>query len=274
MNPRALIRETARRFEALGIPDPLVDAAELLAHVLNRPPLSLRLDSESVLSPEDLEAFDSLTAMRCRRIPLQYILRTQSFLGRSFQVDERVLIPRPETEILALKALEFLKAGMKVLDLCCGSGCLAVTLALECPGAHVSASDLSPRALEAARENAERLGAEITFFQGDLLLPLLGHTFDLILSNPPYIPDGDWAGLQAEVRAEPTMALLGGTDGLDFYRRIASQAPAFLKRGGTLLLECGDGEAPEAAGLLKNAFHGIRIHPDLQGLERVVEAHR
>lgn len=275
MNPRALLKATASAFRDAGIPDPEVDAALLLSHVTGQPPLSLRLDMTTVLSDDVLTRFDALVSRRLTRQPLQYLLHTQPFLGRDFYVDERVLIPRPETELLAERAIAALREHPHpiALDLCCGSGALAVSMALEVPGAQVHAADLSPDALAVTAKNAELLGASVTLHQGDLFAAVSETAFDVIVSNPPYIPSADCLTLQEEVRREPLMALDGGTDGLNFYRRIASDAPKFLRPGGALLLEVGFDQAETVMALLAD-FADVQAHEDYQHIPRMIEARK
>ena len=275
MNPRALLKATASAFRDAGIPDPEVDAALLLSHVTGQPPLSLRLDMTTVLSDDVLTRFDALVSRRLTRQPLQYLLNTQPFLGRDFYVDERVLIPRPETELLAERAIAALREHPHpiALDLCCGSGALAVSMSLEVPGAQVHAADLSPDALAVTAKNAELLGASVTLHQGDLFAAVPEPAFDVIVSNPPYIPSADCLALQEEVRREPMMALDGGTDGLDFYRRIASDAPKFLRPGGVLLLEVGFDQAEAVMALLAD-FADVQAHEDYQHIPRMIEARK
>ena len=279
MTPRELIRLLAREMQSAGVPDAEVDAALLLSHVTEQNPMNLRLDSWSQVSPADEAAVRSLCRARMTRKPLQYVTGVQSFLGRDFFVDERVLIPRPETELLAERAIALLreeKYPPKALDLCCGSGCLAVSMALGDPRAEVHAADLSEGALEVTKLNAERLGAKVTLHQGDLFdaLPNTDASrVNLIVSNPPYIPAADCLELQEEVRCEPLMALDGGADGLDFYRRIAEDAPWFLHFGGTLLMEVGYDQAASVMALCKAAgLTPIAIHEDYQHIPRIVEA--
>lgn len=277
MTPRELIRRSAAAFREAGVPDPEVDASLLLSHVTGKPPLMMRIDDWTALPEDVLSAFDILARRRLTREPLQYMLNRQSFLGRDFYVDERVLIPRPETELLAERAMAALRqkgANASALDLCCGSGCLAVSMALEVPGARVHACDLSDGALEVTRRNAETFGASVTLHQGDLLHAVEGLTFDVIVSNPPYIPSSDCLTLQREVRQEPLMALDGGMDGLDFYRRIAKEAPSHLHPGGVLLLEVGHDQAAAVLHLLENAgFRQCQFHEDYQRIARMIEAH-
>lgn len=275
MTPRELIRQTAAAFRAAGIPDPEVDAALLLSHVTAEAPLLLRTDDWTALPQDALSAFDTLAKRRLTREPLQYILGSQSFLGHDFFVDDRVLIPRPETELLAERAIALLRDSRRTaLDLCCGSGCIAVSMALAVPDAQVHACDLSEGALAVTRRNAEALGARVTLHRGDLLGAVDGLTFDLIVSNPPYIPTEDCGALQEEVLLEPRLALDGGPDGLHFYRRIAQDAPARLNAGGTLLMEVGCGQAEAVGSLLEAAgFHDVRAHEDYQHILRMMEAH-
>ncbi len=275
MNPRALLKATASAFRDAGIPDPEVDAALLLSHVTGQPPLSLRLDMTTVLSADVLTRFDALVSRRLTRQPLQYLLHTQPFLGCDFYVDKRVLIPRPETELLAERAIAALREHPHpvALDLCCGSGALAVSMALEVPGAQVHAADLSPDALAVTAKNAELLGASVTLHQGDLFAAVPETTFDVIVSNPPYIPSADCLTLQEEVRREPMMALDGGADGLDFYRQIARSAPHFLRPGGVLLLEVGFDQAEAVMALLAD-FADVQAYEDYQHIPRMIEARK
>ena len=275
MNPRALLKATASAFRNAGIPDPEVDAALLLSHVTGQPPLSLRLDMTTVLSDDVLTRFDALVSRRLTRQPLQYLLHTQPFLGRDFYVDERVLIPRPETELLAERAIAALREHPHpiALDLCCGSGALAVSMSLEVPGAQVHAADLSPDALAVTAKNAELLGASVTLHQGDLFAAVPEIAFDVIVSTPRFIPSADCLTLQEEVRREPLMALDGGADGLDFYRQIARSAPHFLRPGGVLLLEVGFDQAEAVVALLAD-FADVQAHEDYQHIPRMIEARK
>ena len=275
MTPCALLRETTRRFREAGIPDPETDGALLLSFLLGKPPLSLRLDTETELSPDMLDSFDTLVRRRLDREPLQYITGEAPFCGRMFFVDRRVLIPRPETEELCAWALENLPASdpCRVLDLCCGSGCIGLTLAAERPHWDVVLADCSPDALEVAALNASRLDLSVSSHQGDLTEGLADYSFDCIVSNPPYIPSAECATLQPEVLQEPSLALDGGTDGLDFYRRIADEAAKVLKPEGLLMLELGFGEAePVSALLAAEGFTEIAVRNDFSGIPRMLSA--
>ena len=267
-------RAAAAQLRAAGVPDPAWDSGQLMSCVTGLAPLMARL-SERELTAEEAAAFDALVQRRLQREPLQYILGTQDFCGRSFAVDGRVLIPRPETELLAeraVRALQDFGSGAHALDLCCGSGCLGITLALEVPSAQVDMADLSEDALAVTRKNAERLGAQASLHQGDLWDAVDARQYQLIVSNPPYIPDEDCLALQAEVMREPPMALKGGMDGLDFYRRIAAGLRKHLLPGGVLLLEVGFDQAERVAELLRAAGCETACHEDYQHILRMVEA--
>ena len=273
------IREALRSAEKIlldaGVPDARLDAEYLLAGVLDAPRLLVCASGETPLSAARTDAFFALIGRRAGREPLQYILGTQPFMGYSFCVDERALIPRQDTETLMEQALLLAPESGDALDLCTGSGVLAVTLKKLLPALRVTAADISADALALARLNAERLGADVDFRHGDLFAPVPGERFALILCNPPYIPTGELDGLQEEVRREPALALDGGPDGLSFYRRIAREAPAHLTDGGRLLLEIGSTQGEAVSALLREAgFAQVRVQRDLAGLDRVVTARR
>ena len=245
-----------------GVDTPRLQAELLLAHQLNMPRMKLYLNFERQLSVEETDGLRDSVRRRGLREPLQHIVGTTSFCGMDLQVTRDVLIPRAETEVLAEAGWTFL-AGRTVpgteppraLDLGTGSGCLAIAVAVHCPNAEIFASDLSAAALDVARENARRLKVEqrIRFLEGDAFAPLSASgpgqastagTLDLIISNPPYIASDEIASLEPEVRDyDPRSALDGGEDGLDFFRRLSKETPAFLKTDGRLMLEFGDGQA-------------------------------
>jgi release factor glutamine methyltransferase len=254
------------------IPEPRLDAEYMLAEALQTSRLMMLIDKKRVLSNSEAIAFEEMTARREAREPLQYILGNQSFMGFSLKTDGRALIPRFDTEALCEEALKYIRPGCRVLDLCTGSGALAAAVKKLCPGADVTASDISADALSLAKENAGLLNAEVRFVQGDLFSPLGGERFDVIVCNPPYIPDGLRGRLQAEVEKEPALALFAGEDGLDFYRRIAKEAPEHLSSGGRLCLEIGDGQGNAVKALLSEGFNDIQVLNDLNGLPRVVSA--
>ena len=277
MTPRELIRNTAARFRDAGIPDPENDAALLLSLLTGQPPLDLRLDTDTVLDSAVLSDFETLSSVRLTRTPLQYLLGEAPFYHRVFRVDSRVLIPRPETELLCEWALELFpeQESPRVLDLCCGSGCIGLTVKAERPRAQVTLSDISEEALEVASLNAGALCLDVSLRQTDLLDGFPASSFDLILSNPPYIPAGECDFLQPEVLFEPRLALDGGPDGCDIYRRIADRARSVLAPGGKLLMELGIGEAGPVAGLLADSgYTGIQTRKDYAGIDRMILAVR
>ena len=275
MNPRDLIRNASCRFREAGIPDPETDAALLLAHLTGGHPLSLRLDTDSCLSPDTVSAYESLVLSRLKRRPLQYLLGYTFFFGNRFKVDERVLIPRPETELLcewALYEIGFIREPL-VLDLCCGSGCIGLSLKHARPDIRLVLSDLSCDALNVAADNAADLGLDVSLNHGDLLDGFPADSFHMILSNPPYIPSSECSALQEEVLHEPLLALDGGADGMDFYRRIIAGARSVLLPGGILMLETGIGEADTVAVMLQeHDYRSIEVREDLNGIKRMIMA--
>lgn len=204
--------------------------------------------------------------------PLQYILGKWWFYGLEIQLIEPVLIPRPETEQLVALALPHIHAQDRVLDLCTGSGAIALAIANAVPDAIVTATDLSPAAIRTAEHNRDRLGLRgIQILQGDLFEPVTGERFHLILSNPPYISTEDMEKLEREVLQEPRLALWGGDDGLSIYRRLTMEAPAHLYNGGRLMLEIGSGQGEDLLQLMAEAgFTEIEIYRDLAGHDRIV----
>lgn len=216
---------------------------------------------------------DRLTPWLLRRLagePVAYILGQREFYGRPFRVSPAVLVPRPETEHLVDAALERLPRAASVLDLCTGSGCVAITLKRERPDCTVTATDLSQAALAIAQTNATALHAAVHFRHGDLFAPLAGQRFDVIVSNPPYIAAADPHLSQGDVRFEPRMALASGTEGLDLIRRLVSAAPDYLNPGGWLLFEHGFDQGTVCQEQLSQAGFGhIKTLPDWAGLARV-----
>jgi release factor glutamine methyltransferase len=250
----------------------------MLAHLLQRDRAWLLAHPEDELSATQLAAFCAMAARRAAREPLQYITGVQEFFGLSLQVTPATLIPRPETEhlieaVLAWAATQPKK--LKVLDVGTGSGAIAIALAKSLPEAEVVASDISTAALVVARANTERLGVRVRFVESDLLAAFAEYPlFDVIAANPPYVPDVDGALLQAEVRDfEPRVALFGGADGLDVYRRLIPQARAALRAGGLLAMELGFGQSEPLAALLAD-WNSVRFVEDYAGIPRIVLAER
>jgi release factor glutamine methyltransferase len=271
--PLRLVAWTQEFFARKGVDAPRLTAELLLAHALRCDRIRLYLDFDKPLGEAELGAFRDLVRRRADGEPTAYLTGRREFYGRAFRVDPRVLVPRPETELVAEAALAALPEGGRALDLCTGSGVLAVTLALG-RRARLVATDLSAGALEVARDNARALGAEVTFLEGDLDGPVApGERFDLLVSNPPYVPSGEIEGLAREVRREPRMALDGGPDGLALIRRIVALAPTRLAAGGTLVLEMHETHREALPRLCREAgFARAEARVDLAGLPRLVVA--
>jgi len=256
-----------------GVENPRLEAEWMLCAALALNRVGLYLNFDKPLTDAELAAFRGMVARRAKREPLQYILGSQEFMGLDFQVTPAVLIPRHDTEVLVTEGIKRGAAARSVLDIGSGSGCVAIAIAKALPQAEVSSVDVSADALAVARDNAQRNEAAVRFFEGSLFEPFPGRRFDMIVSNPPYIPAAEIATLQQEVRGfEPVSALEGGEDGLDFYRRITERAPEHLTPGGWLLFEVGAGQAPQVFALLKS--NGFTVdcftQTDPAGIERVV----
>jgi release factor glutamine methyltransferase len=267
-----VLRGTERYLADRGVENPRLNAEHLLAHALGLKRMELYLQFDRPLSEAERAPLRDLVKRRGAREPLQHVLGTAEFHGRTFACDKRALVPRPETEQLVELVVELAKANSAptLLDIGTGSGVIALTLALEIPSATVHATDLSPDALALAADNATRhaLTDRVTLHQADLLPP--GDTkFDLIIANLPYIPADEIAALSPEVRHDPVSALDGGPDGLDLVRRIIDTAPDRLAPGGALLLEIGAGQADAVNALLSaRKFRDISVRPDYQNIPR------
>jgi release factor glutamine methyltransferase len=234
--------------------------------------VGLYVNFDKPLSDAELSGFRGMVARRAKREPLQYILGSQEFCGLQFVVTPAVLIPRHDTAVLVEQALEKAAAAKSVLDIGTGSGCIAVALAKNLPAASVTAVDISVEALAVAGLNAENNGVSIEFAEGSIFEPVADRQFDLIVSNPPYIPTLDLAALQPEVGAfEPILALDGGADGLDFYRLISLNAANHLNPGGWLILEVGINQSEPVRELLASTgFLSLFTSKDSGGIDRVV----
>lgn len=263
-------REAIESLRTHHVQAPELTASLLLGHVIGRTRAWLIAHSEDHIDEAARERFARLVEERCDGVPTQYLRGTQEFYQLEFRVTPDVLIPRPETEHLVEAALERVHRGHHVLDLGTGSGAVAVALALNSPEATVTATDLSFEALGIARENALRLGCEIQLCQGDVVSQFADATFDIVVSNPPYVPLRDACGLQRELRHEPSVALFGGEDGLEVTRRLVRDAPRVLRPGGWLLIEIGFGTRDAVDSLLRGAeWTPPEFLPDLAGIDRV-----
>jgi release factor glutamine methyltransferase len=267
-----VLRGTERYLADRGVENPRLNAEHLLAHALGLKRMELYLQFDRPLTESERAPLRDLVKRRGAREPLQHVLGTAEFHGRTFACDKRALVPRPETEQLVELALEMAKEkpAATILDIGTGSGVIALTIALELPSATLHATDLSPDALALAAENAARhaLTDRIVFHQADLLPPDDAR-FDLIIANLPYIPAEEIASLSPEVRHDPASALDGGADGLDLIRRLIETAPDRLAPGGALLLEIGLGQADAVNTLLSaRKFRDISVRPDYQNIPR------
>jgi release factor glutamine methyltransferase len=288
------IKSSSDYLEKSGVVDPLVDAELLVLHAAGFDRLRAYMDNPEA-DRRLLSRINRLVKRRAAGEPLQYIIGHVDFLGLEISVSKGVLIPRPETEILVEEAIKTVKGkSLSIksseknhspftvphshffLDLCTGSGCIALALAKEFPDAKVYATDVSAKAIMYARDNADQNGIlNVTFLKGSLFTPVAKHmSFDLITANPPYIRTSDISGLQREVREwEPFRALDGGADGLDFYRKILSKAAGYLKEGGWIFFELGFGQADAVAEIAgKAGFKNIDLIKDLAGIGRVLKA--
>jgi len=265
----------AEDFGRRGLARPRFEAEVLLAATLGLDRLRLYTDFDRPLGVDELGRYREAIRRRRAGVPAAYITGHREFWSLDFLVDERVLVPRPETELLVAEVLATASPTGPFAELCTGSGCVACALAEERPEALVDATDLSPGAVTVARENAARLGlaARVTVYEGDLDGPLpAGRRYAALVGNPPYVPTAELASLPPEVQAEPRLALDGGPDGLDPIRRILALAPDRLLPGGVLALELDPRQAPIVAGELGRRALGVEgvIHRDLAGLARVV----
>ena len=305
-----ILKWTEQYFKDKGIESPRLDAEVLLAHVLEKQRIYLYVHFDEPLQPAELAAYREMIKQRVLRVPVAQILGEKEFMGLTFKVTADTLVPRPDTEILVQAAVERLKAmkgeakapedealadgeeassaanrdeaavdvsqePLRIADIGTGSGAICLSVLRYLAGTVADTVDISPAARAVAEENAASLGLQdrVTFHTGDLLQPLVGMTFAAILSNPPYIPEADIATLAPEVRLkEPHTALSGGRDGLDFYRRLAKEAPAMLVPGGFMAFEVGIHQAEPVAALAKAnpLIARTEILPDYAGIDRVV----
>ena len=270
---RRLTEWTVGYLKKGGVAAPQKEARILLGHVMGIPPIEVIARSDDEPDDGEKARFKELIKRRADGVPVAYLTGKRDFYTLGFEVTPDVLIPRPDTETLVLAAIDRIgkKAGARVLELGTGSGCVAVSLAHEVRSATVTAIDISPAALAVAARNAARHGVEsrVTFLEGDWLAAIpLGETFDLVVSNPPYIAEDELPALDREVRDhEPRLALVGGADGLDYYRRTAEGALAVLAEGGGLLLEVGHTQAAAVGAILAAA--GWRVGATLKDLARI-----
>lgn len=255
----------------VGVDEADLDAWYLLEYVTGISRTMYYVKMQDVILPEQEAVYRTCIERRATHIPLQHIIGVQEFMGLEFCVNEHVLIPRQDTEVLVESVLEVLKPGMRVLDMCTGSGCILISLEKCGEEIHGVGVDISQEALKVARTNCEKIGVEAELIQSDLFENVSG-SFDVIVSNPPYIRTAVIEELKEEVKChDPFIALDGKEDGLYFYRKIVDKCPQYLKTGGKLYFEIGHDQGQEVKTLMQQAgFEGVTVKKDLAGLDRVV----
>jgi release factor glutamine methyltransferase len=273
-----LLQTTTAYFGKKGVEQPRLNIEHLLADTLGKKRIELYLEFDRSLSAQELEPLREKVRRRAEGEPLQHLLGRWDFFGRTFKIDHRALIPRPETELLVETLVgEFAKcdkSANRLVDVGTGSGVLAITLAVELPELEISAVDLSEDALALARENAVLLGVSdrITFHRSDLLDDLDGR-FHWIVANLPYIPTAELSALQREVKFDPALALDGGKDGLTIVKRLIESVPGKIESNGMIALELGQGQSQRVLGFLADQnYRDISIKKDYQGIERLLIA--
>ncbi len=274
MTVMEVCKAMADKLAAAGIEDSQSDSKILFEYITGVNTNELYLNPDKELSDESVNECMEAVNKRIDHIPVQHITGRQEFMGLEFAVNEHVLIPRLDTEVLVEEAMRIELSHLRILDMCTGSGCILLSLlhySHDCEGVGV---DISPEALEVARMNADRLGIDAEFVLSDLFDGLKDNklTYDLIVSNPPYIPTDVIPTLMEEVKEhEPILALDGSADGLDYYRRIISESPAFITKGGNLMFEIGYDQGEAVSGLMRDAgYSDVEVVKDLSGLDRVV----
>lgn len=278
---RRVLEWTIEHLKKNGSDTPRLDAEILLAHSRGCPRIQLYVQYDEELGDEERLKMRELVKRRAAHEPVAYLVGRREFFGLDFEVGRGVLIPRPDTETLVVQTLELAKPmeAPRVLDLCTGSGCIAVSVAKNCPRARLTAVEINSAVADFARRNIAKhgLGDRVELLEGDLFQPVAGREFDIIVSNPPYVPDGEIATLDPDVRLhEPELALRGGADGLDIVRRIVADSAKFLTATGALLLEISSEQAESVVKLFEEhgGFEPARIAKDLAGHSRVVWARR
>lgn len=270
---KGLLADGAKMLTQAGIDEAELDTGYILEYITGLNSAQYFIHSEDIIEKNKAEEFFRLIERRSKRIPLSYVIGTRDFFGLTFKVDENVLIPEQETELLVEEVIKH-SEGKSVLDMCTGSGCIAISIALFGKPSKVAASDISEKALKVARENAKSLKAgEISFIQGDMFENVTDK-FDIIVSNPPYIETGEIDELMPEVRDYiPRLALDGDIDGLKFYRIISKEAVKKLNKNGRIFYEIGYNQSRAVASiLLENGFTDVKIMKDYSGLDRIVMA--
>jgi len=270
MTIRQVLAEGRKRLREAQIPDWELDAWYLLEHVTGYTRNDYLLHQEEEAADDRKQQYEELIQKRSSHIPLQHLTGSQEFMGISFLVNEHVLIPRQDTEILVEESMKYIQEGMHILYMCTGSGCILLSILKLKPKVAGWGADLSECALAVAEKNRDRLNVQAEFLKSDLFSEVTGR-YDCILSNPPYIPSGTVDTLMEEVRVhEPRQALDGGKDGLYYYRKIIEQSPEHLKPGGMLFFEIGYDQSEAVREQMKDFYTSITVVKDLAGLDRVV----
>ena len=270
---KGLLADGAKMLTQAGIDEAELDVRYILEYITGLNSAQYFIHSEDIIEKDKAEEFFRLIERRSKRIPLSYVIGTRDFMGFTFKVNENVLIPEQETELLVEEVMKYSK-GKTVLDMCTGSGCIAISISLLGEPVEVTASDISDKALEVAKENAELLKAStVKFIKGDLFENITG-SFDIIVSNPPYIETHTIEELEPEVRDYiPRLALDGDEDGLKFYKNITKKAIKYLNKNARIFYEIGYNQSEAVTDiLLKNGFEEIKIIKDYSGLDRIVTA--
>ncbi len=277
MNIKSILELANKEFVDHKIDNYFYEARELMVFTLGKTKEWIMSNTDYELSDKEYKDFLKVKERRIHGEPLQYILGEQYFMGLKFTVNSDVLIPRADTEILVYKVIELLtdKENVKILDVCTGSGCISVSLAKNIKNAKIYASDVSAKAINVAEKNAEINEAEVKFFISDLFSEIPEEKFDIIVSNPPYINAEDMKTLSKEVLNEPHLALYGGKDGLDFYKKISKTSLEYLKDDGILVFEIGYNQANDVSDILKNfGYSKVEIIKDYSNNDRVLVAYR
>ncbi len=276
------LKQAERRLKAAGVPEYENDARMMLEAASGKDLARVMLELEEIISPEEETLFEKMVERRSKREPLQYILPAWEFMGLEMYCSPACLIPRQDTELLAMTAISEADRmsggsapdGVRVLDMCTGSGCVIISVKKLAKSVCAQGADISAEALEVARRNAEHNGVSVGFILSDMFKSIDCTQYDIITANPPYIETGVIPGLNPEITEyEPMIALDGGEDGLKHYRSIVSEAKHHLRKGGRLLMEIGDTQGEAVSGLLVSAgYEEVEVKKDLAGLDRVVGA--
>ena len=289
MKTRIMIREGQYRLNKAGCMDPKIDAEELYCYLTGTDKVELFLKNEEEVDPEVERKYAKLIERRASRVPLQHITGEQEFMGYTFAVDPDVLIPRQDTETLVENAAKVIRNNQRekrpllerlrgrkewgLLDLCCGSGIVGISIAKICGNVDLTGCDISEKAVALAKKNAQSLHVSGEFLQGDLFAPVVGNQFDMIVANPPYIRTNMIAMLQEEIKDhEPREALDGGRDGLTYYRKIIQSVNKYLTKDGFLLMEIGYDQGDDVRKMVEDSrvFKDVEVLKDLPGRDRVV----